>query len=191
MHAQVENVLRISQLEKNQVDVSKEKQDLHDLVDEAISHVDLLVKSKDGYIKTHFNAESSLIMANHFHLTNVIVNMIDNAIKYRDPARGLEIHISGSNENGLSKYLVSDTGIGISEEHQGKIFEIFHRLESNEDGEGLGLTIVKRILNRLDGSIDIESETGIGTTFTVILPSNGTNATTTKASTVSHTAISR
>ncbi len=106
-------------------------------------------------------------------VNQVFSNLIDNALKYRDLDRKLEVRISGSCENGFSKYLVSDTGIGISEEQQAKVFEVFHRLDNGQtEGEGLGLTIVKRILNRLEGSIEIESETGIGTVFTVILPTN-------------------
>jgi two-component system phosphate regulon sensor histidine kinase PhoR len=91
MNAQVENVLRISKLEKNQLDVNKEKVDVHDLIKSAVKHVDLLINDKGGYIKMDLNAEATEILADHFHFTNVIVNMLDNAIKYSEGAPKIDI----------------------------------------------------------------------------------------------------
>ncbi|MCK5640070.1 MAG: HAMP domain-containing protein, partial [Gammaproteobacteria bacterium] len=92
-------------------------------------------------------------------MTNqVFSNLIGNALKYLNPDRKPKIHISGRIENGNSVYCVEDKGIGIDPAHQDKIFELFHRLnpEDTTEGEGLGLTIVTRILDRLNGSIRIE-----------------------------------
>jgi two-component system phosphate regulon sensor histidine kinase PhoR len=167
MHAQVENVLRISQLEKNQVDVSKEKEDIHDLVDEAISHVDLLVKSKEGYIKTHFNAEASQILANHFHLTNVIVNMIDNAIKYSPESPKIDITTESTDKFVILS--IKDQGMGMTKNVQKNIFKKFYREEKgnvhNVKGHGLGLSYVKKIVELHQGKVYVESEKGIGSTF--------------------------
>ena len=82
MNAQVENVLRISQLQKKQLNISKERLKLHDLIEDAITHVELIVEDRNGYINTHFNAPKSSILANETYFTNVIVNVLDNAIKY-------------------------------------------------------------------------------------------------------------
>jgi signal transduction histidine kinase len=104
-------------------------------------------------------------------VNQVFSNLIDNALKYMHHDREAQIQISGQSNNGHSIYCVQDNGIGISDDHMEKIFEIFHRLAPKEtDGEGLGLTIVKRILGRQDGRVWAESEYGKGSRFYVSLP---------------------
>ncbi|MCK5815879.1 MAG: HAMP domain-containing histidine kinase [Flavobacteriaceae bacterium] len=172
MHAQVENVLQISKLEKNQLDIRKEKQDLHDIVEEAITHVDLLVKSKGGVIKTTLGANRFEVLANEFHLTNVIVNIIDNAIKYSlDPP---EIEMSTENTSKSIVLKIKDNGIGMTKAVQKNIFKKFYREETgnvhNVKGHGLGLAYVKKIVEHHDGTIHVESEKGKGSIFILKLP---------------------
>jgi len=101
----------------------------------------------------------------------VFSNLLENAIKYLDPGRPGIIRISGRSEGERSVYCVEDNGIGIAPAHLNKIFEVFHRLDPRRgDGEGLGLTIVKRILARLGGEVWVESEEGSGSRFHVALP---------------------
>jgi PAS domain S-box-containing protein len=104
-------------------------------------------------------------------INQIFSNLLDNAIKYRSPDRPLTIQISGNLDGNQVVYLVTDNGIGIAPEHVERIWEIFHRLNPKEtDGEGLGLTIVRRLIDRNNGNVRIESTPGIGSTFIISLP---------------------
>ena len=172
MNAQVENVLRISQLQKKQLIISKDRLKLHDLILDAITHVELIVEDRKGYIKTHFKASKSSILANSTYLTNVIVNVLDNAVKYSDNSPKIDITTENAGNNILM--LVKDQGIGMSKAVQKRIFEEFYREHTgdvhNVKGHGLGLSNVKRIVENHQGTVTVESEKGKGSTFIIKLP---------------------
>ena len=105
-------------------------------------------------------------------LGQVFTNLFDNAIKYRHPERGAIIEVNAYIVDDMVEYAIADNGIGIDVPHLEKVFELFHQLGSkkHQEGEGLGLTIVRRILNRLNGSVRIDSTDNLGTTVYVRLP---------------------
>jgi len=172
MHAQVENVLRISKLEKNQLDIDKDRIDAHDIIADAITHVDLIAEDRGGYIRTSLKAENSEVLANDMHLTNVMVNILDNAIKYSINAP--KIAISTENIKNFLLIRVKDHGAGMSKAVLKRIFEKFYREHTgdvhNVKGHGLGLAYVKKIIDDHQGAVHVASEKGSGTTFTVKLP---------------------
>ncbi|MEL6811921.1 MAG: HAMP domain-containing sensor histidine kinase [Bacteroidota bacterium] len=169
MHAQVENVLRISKLEKNELDLPKERLKLHEIVEDAVTHVSLIVEDRGGYINTHFDALKSSVLANDLHLTNVVVNMLDNAVKYSEGVPKIDIYTENVKNNIILK--IVDQGIGMSKSAQKRIFEKFYRESTgdihNVKGHGLGLAYVKRILDDHNAEIYVESEKGKGSTFIV------------------------
>ncbi len=172
MHAQVENVLRISRLERNELDLKKERLILHDLIKDAITHVSLIVENRGGYIQTHFAALKSSILANESHFISVLVNILDNAVKYSEDSPKIDIYT----EN-VKNYLIvkiRDQGNGMSKGVQKKIFEKFYREHTgdlhNVKGHGLGLAYVQKIVLDHQGEISVESEKGKGSTFIIKLP---------------------
>jgi len=172
MHAQVENVLRISKLEKNQLDISKENVKLHDIVQDAIEHVSLIVEDRGGYIRTHLDASQDSVLVNDFHFTNVIVNVLDNAIKYSPDAPKIDIYTENVKDFILLK--VKDQGIGMNKVVQKRVFEKFYREHTgnihNVKGHGLGLAYVKQVVEEHQGEVYVESEKNKGSIFTIKLP---------------------
>jgi signal transduction histidine kinase len=104
-------------------------------------------------------------------ISQVFANLVDNSLKYAHPSRSPKIHISSTTQNGENIYCVEDNGIGIHPEYHAKIFEIFHRLDPQYTtaGEGLGLAIVRRILDRHNGKIWVESTPDEGSQFFISL----------------------
>ena len=172
MNAQVENVLRISKLQKKQLIITKDRLQLHELIEDAITHVELIVKNRAGYIKTNFKATKASILANDSYFTNVIVNILDNAIKYSEGPPKIDI-ITENHGNSILMS-IKDQGVGIGKAAQKRVFEEFYREHTgnvhNVKGHGLGLANVKRIVENHQGIIFIESEKGKGSTFTIKLP---------------------
>ncbi|MFT5230174.1 MAG: two-component system phosphate regulon sensor histidine kinase PhoR [Patiriisocius sp.] len=171
MHAQVENVLRISKLDKNELDLAKERVKLHDVIVDAISHVQLIVEDREGYINTHLGAFKSSVLANNSHLTNVVVNILDNAIKYSENSPKIDVYTENVKDFVVLK--IRDQGSGMTKSVSKKIFEKFYREATgdvhNVKGHGLGLSYVKQILDDHDAEILVESELNKGTTFIIKL----------------------
>jgi two-component system phosphate regulon sensor histidine kinase PhoR len=172
MHAQVENVLRISKLEKKELDINKESANIHDIIVDAIEHVNLIVDDRNGTITTHFDANRSSVLLNDVHFTNVIVNILDNAIKYSPEEPVIDIYTENVKDFVIVK--IKDQGSGMSKVAQKRIFEKFYREHTgdlhNVKGHGLGLAYVKRIIEDHNSQIFVESEKGKGSTFIIKVP---------------------
>ena len=172
MHAQVENVLRISKLDKRELEISKETNNIHEIIDEAIEHVNLIVEDRNGIITTHFDAGRTTVLLNDVHFTNVIVNVLDNAIKYSPEIPIIDVYTENVKDFVIIK--IKDQGAGMSKVAQKRIFEKFYREHTgdlhNVKGHGLGLAYVKRIIEDHNGQIFVESEKGKGSTFIIKVP---------------------
>jgi two-component system, OmpR family, phosphate regulon sensor histidine kinase PhoR len=172
MHAQVENVLQISKLEKRELEIEKEPIEIETIIDDAIEHISLILENKEGKISTNLQAHDSTVMINEVHFTNVLVNILENAVKYaiEKPI----ILVSTENIKNFLIIKVKDNGPGMSKVIQKRIFEKFYREHTgdihNVKGHGLGLAYVKRIVEEHNGFVSVESEKGKGSTFIIKLP---------------------
>jgi two-component system, OmpR family, phosphate regulon sensor histidine kinase PhoR len=172
MHSQVENVLQISKLDKRELDIVKEATDVHDIIDVAAEHVGLIIEARHGTLTTHLEARRTTALLNDVHFTNVLVNILDNAIKYSPDEPVIEVYTENIKDFILIK--IRDHGLGMSKQTQKKIFEKFYREHTgdihNVKGHGLGLAYVKRIIEDHNCHIYVESEKGKGSTFIIKMP---------------------
>jgi len=172
MHAQVENVLRISKLERNELNIDKEPQEITDFIEEAIDHVSLILEDREGEVHTHFNATRTTVLLNDIHFTNVLVNILDNAMKYSVEKPIINVYTENIKDYVLIK--IEDNGIGMTKAVQKKVFDKFFREHTgdlhNVKGHGLGLAYVKQIIDDHNGEVFVESEKGKGSMFIIKLP---------------------
>lgn len=172
MHAQVENVLRISKLEKKELDISKETVNIQEVIEDATEHVNLILEDRQGTIEKHFNAERTSVLLNEVHFINVIVNILENAIKYSPNIPKIDIFTENVKDFLIIK--IKDNGIGMSKIAQKRVFEKFYREHTGDlhdvKGHGLGLAYVKKIIDDHNGQIYVESEKGKGSTFIIKIP---------------------
>ena len=172
MNSQVERVLQMSLIEKNDFTIVKSNLDIHHIITNAIDNIQLQLQEKSGVIDTKFKSDSAEIIGDEVHLTNIIFNLLENALKYSKEDPHITISTT-KNTNGIF-ITIKDNGIGMTKEQQNKIFEKFYRAESgnihNVKGFGLGLSYVKAVIDAHNGEIKVESKTGIGTKFIIFLP---------------------
>ncbi|MDG1761264.1 MAG: HAMP domain-containing sensor histidine kinase [Flavobacteriaceae bacterium] len=172
MHIQVENVLQISQLDRKEISLSQTAEDIHKQLDRAVEHVSLLIQQRKAVLKTSFDAQHSTLLVSNNHMTNVWINILENAIKYSDNTPKIEIKTF--NTSGFLCVSVKDHGMGMTNSVKKKVFDKFYRETSgnihNVKGHGLGLAYVKQIVELHHGMVSVESEKGKGSQFTVKLP---------------------
>jgi two-component system, OmpR family, phosphate regulon sensor histidine kinase PhoR len=145
---------------------------MHDIIEEAVEHVGLIIEDREGTIKVNLNATKTTVLLNDVHFTNVLVNILENAIKY-SPDKPI-IDVTSENIKNFIVVKIKDQGLGISKISQKKIFDKFYREHTgdihNVKGHGLGLAYVKRIVDDHHGEVMVESEKGKGSTFIIKLP---------------------
>ena len=170
----VENVLQASLAESGKMQLFKQTLNVHELIREVSKNVAIQVRKHGGKVQLELEAEDPLVFGDRIHLGNVVFNLVDNAIKYADG--DLLLHISSHQATDEVELRFKDNGIGISKEHLGKVFDRLYRVPTGNvhdvKGFGLGLSYVKTVVDRHNGSIRIESEPGDGSTFILRLPRN-------------------
>ena len=168
----VENVLQASLAESGKMQLFKQTLNVHDLIREVVKNVAIQVRKHGGKVELELEAEEPLVHADRVHLSNVVFNLVDNAIKYADG--DLVLSISSAQTTDGVELRFKDNGIGIAKEHLGKVFDRLYRVPTGNvhdvKGFGLGLSYVKTVIDRHQGSIRVESETGKGSTFIMVLP---------------------
>ncbi|MGZ3863581.1 MAG: sensor histidine kinase [Bacteroidia bacterium] len=172
LRLQVEQVLSMTALERGEIPLRKEELDFHELIKNCVEPITVQIEDKHGELKLNLRATDHIVTGDKTHLTNVLGNLIDNAIKYSGEKP--EITIETITENRDLVVMVSDKGIGIDKEHQKKVFDKYFRVHTGDvhdvKGFGLGLAYVKKIIGLHGGMLELESETGKGSTFIIKLP---------------------
>jgi two-component system, OmpR family, phosphate regulon sensor histidine kinase PhoR len=172
MLEQVEKVLQMAQIDKQQVSLKITTFDLNEILNQAASHAELKLSERGGIIDVSLNAQNSTIMADQNHISNIVANLLDNAEKYTETTPHIKIE-SFDDKNGV-KFSISDNGIGMNKESLKHIYEKFYRVHTGNrhdvKGFGLGLSYVKAMVDAHNGKISVKSEVGKGTSFTIFLP---------------------
>lgn len=172
MKKQVENVLNMSKLERNEMKLFLKQTNVRELIQKLTESFKLIVEERGGVLEQEFSAENYHLKIDEFHLSNALVNLLDNANKYSPETP--EIRIKTRNEGNKYVIEISDKGMGMEQFNKKKIFEKFFREETgnihNVKGQGLGLSYVKRIIELHGGQVYVDSVKGKGSTFTIKLP---------------------
>jgi len=172
MNKQVETILQAALLDKQEVQLNLKRLHAHDLITSALNNIHLQVEEKLGELEVNLDADKDIIMADEVHFTNLINNLLDNAVKYSKDS--LQIKLSTQNSGNLLKIKIEDNGIGMNKETLHRIFEKFYRAHTgnvhNVKGFGLGLSYVKTMVNAHHGNIKAESVLGKGSCFIITIP---------------------
>jgi len=170
----VEKVLQMSMFDRKKAIFKKKNLNLNEIVENVANTFTLRVEHTGGHIKTDLKASEPTIYVDEMHFTNVIFNLLDNAVKYRDPERSVELSLKTWNDKERLYLSIKDNGLGMKKEDLKKIFEKFYRVHTGNvhdvKGFGLGLAYVKKIVKLHKGEIHVESEKGKGTKFIITLP---------------------
>ncbi len=172
MNKQVETILQAALLDKQEVQLNLKRSAAHDLVVAALNNINLQVEEKGGSLEVELDAENDVVNADEVHFTNLINNLLDNAVKYSK--ENLHIKLSTKSTGHHFKISIEDNGIGMNKETLHRIFEKFYRAHTgnvhNVKGFGLGLSYVKTMVEAHHGTIKAESVLGKGSKFCITIP---------------------
>jgi two-component system phosphate regulon sensor histidine kinase PhoR len=174
MNKKVETILQIASLDKKEIQFRFENISMHTIIDHVLDTMDIQIQQKNGTVVRNYEAGDPLICGDYEHLSNLVNNLLDNAVKYSPDSP--EITIRTRNVDHGFVFSVEDKGIGMTKAVQSKIFERFYRQTSGNvhdvKGFGLGLNYARAIIDAHKGTINVISEPGKGSKFEVYLPSN-------------------
>ncbi len=169
----ITDLTEISRIQKN-VEEEEEEISFKEILESVKADIKTMINQSQASIREDLRVNA--IFHARYNLRSIVYNLLTNAIKYRSPERPIEIVISTYLEKGFVILSVKDNGLGLSESQQSKIFKMFKRMHTHIEGTGIGLYIVKRIVENKGGSIVVESKPGQGTTFTVRFSKRQTKA---------------
>ncbi len=174
LNNQVENVLQLAHIERGNFELKPETIDLHPFLEDIATATALHVEKLGGVFKTDFAKTDITVWADRLHLSNVLHNLLDNALKYSKKVPHIELRTR--KQGNQVEIIVTDKGIGISKEQQEKVFEKFYRVPTGNvhdvKGFGLGLFYVKNICKKHGWKLELESEPGVGTTVCIRMPAD-------------------
>ena len=169
---QVERVLQTAQMEREEIVLKKKKVNMHELIQQVIEMNQPMLMAKNGVIHTSFADQPAELLIDEVHMSNVINNLIDNAVKYSAEAPSISIETKAVDSTFI--ILVSDKGIGMQKDVLTQVFEPFYRVPTgnvhNVKGFGLGLSYVKKIVEAHGGNVQVKSQLGKGSTFEITIP---------------------
>lgn len=176
MNKHVETILQASLLEKKEFQYAQTELNAHDII-EAVAHTyELQLKEKQGTLRLQLNATNFTVLGDELHFTNIISNLLDNAIKYSKDDVAAEVIVTTKNTKKQLVIQIEDNGIGMNKETVKRVFEKFYRAHTgnvhNVKGFGLGMSYVKTIIEAMKGDIKASSTLGKGSTFTLSIPLN-------------------
>ncbi len=170
--SQVERVLQIAAIDKRDFNLNIEELDLHKLIRSLVENMQIQVESRGGRITSVLNAATCAVKGDETHISNCIMNLLDNANKYSPEAPNIIVRTE-STYNSIT-ITVQDHGMGMSRETQKHVFEKFYRLPTGNrhdvKGFGLGLSYVKKMVEAHHGTVAVDSTPGKGSKFTINLP---------------------
>lgn len=168
----VEKVLQMALLDRGEIKLKLSSVNVHDVIEKVLNNMSLQIEQREGELDLEFDADREVVEADEVHLTNIVYNLLDNALKY-SPEKPHITLVTRSLPEGVS-ISVSDEGLGMTKEQINRIFEKFYRVPTGNrhdvKGFGLGLSYVKKMIEEHHGQITVESQPGKGSTFDVILP---------------------
>lgn len=172
MNKHVETILQAGLMDKQELKISLKQLNVHPIIQDVADKFALQLEDKNGAIEVNLTAKSDLINADETHFTNMISNLIDNAVKYSKENLFIKVYTHCTNKFFIIR--VEDNGIGMSKETTKRIFEKFYRAHTgnihNVKGFGLGMSYVKTVVDAHKGKIRVDSILGKGSTFTIEIP---------------------